>query len=355
MTILSVVVPVYRVMDYLVQCLDSILADAPAGVEVIAVDDCSPDECGLMLDEYAAKDDRVRVLHLAHNVGLGEARNAGLAEATGTYVWFVDSDDWLPPGSVAAVLERLDVTRPDVLLLDHLRVYDDGGIERDLSSPLLGQGTADSVVTLSERPSLLRVQHTAWNRVVRRAFLDEIGLRFFPGWYEDFPFSHPVLIAAARIAVLDRVCYYYRQRRSGAITKTPSPRHFEVFDQYERLFDLLATWGAGPGEQADDPVARRVAALRPMLFSRMIDHYLVILGNDDRVPANLRRAFFRRMIEHYRRYLPEAGYPPPGGADGLKHRLVRTRAYPVYLGLRWAYRVAGGRRGRRARADTLSG
>ena len=95
---LSVVVPVYRVEGYLRECLDSILAGAGADVEVVAVDDASPDGCAAILDRYAAADPRVRVVRMAANVGLGMARNAGLDAARGEYVWFVDSDDWLPPG-----------------------------------------------------------------------------------------------------------------------------------------------------------------------------------------------------------------------------------------------------------------
>src|ERR1700733_8505130 len=121
MVTLSVVVPVHAVERYLIQCLDSIRAGLTAAenasVEVIAVDDASPDRCGAMLDAYSG----IKVVHLRHNVGLGLARHAGLAEATGDYLWFVDSDDWLPAGSVSAVLAALRESRPDVLLIDHLR------------------------------------------------------------------------------------------------------------------------------------------------------------------------------------------------------------------------------------------
>ena len=120
-------------------------------------------------------------------------------------------------------------------MLDHLRVRDDGRREVDASSHLL-RGAPD-VVRLADRPGLLRVQHTAWNKVVRREFLAQLELRFPPGWYEDIPFSHPLLIGAERISVLDRVCYLYRQGRQGAITSTRSGRHFDAFDQYDRLFD----------------------------------------------------------------------------------------------------------------------
>ncbi|GIM87677.1 glycosyltransferase family 2 protein [Salinispora arenicola] len=326
--LLSVVVPVYGVEAQLHQCLDSILdglddTDA-ADVEVVAVDDASPDRCGELLQAYATRRPALRTVTLTRNVGLGLARNAGLDAVTGEYVWFVDSDDWLPTGSVTAVLGRLRADRPDVLLLDHLRVHHDGREEMDASSPLL-RGV-NGCVRLTERPALLRVQHTAWNKVVRRAFLTDLGVRFYPGWYEDIPFSHPLLIAAERIAVLDRICYYYRQGRPGAITATPSDRHFDAFDQYDRLFDWLSN--ARPQE----------TKLRADMFERMISHLIVVVGNNHRMPAKLRRSFFHRVSAQYRRYRPADGYPRPGGVGGLKHRLIASNSYLAYSALRLAHR-----------------
>ncbi|MEU8184121.1 glycosyltransferase [Micromonospora sp. NPDC049044] len=328
--LLSIVVPVYGVEAYLYQCLESIRADIPAGesdaVELIAVDDASPDGCGDMLRAYAAGHDRVRVVHLSSNVGLGLARNAGLDVATGRYVWFIDSDDWVPPGTIPAVLDRLRQHQPDVLMLDHLRVHEDGRREVDASSHLL-HGIA-GVTRLGDQPQLLRVQHTAWNKVVRRDFLDQLELRFFPGWYEDIPFSHPLLIGAEKISVLNRVCYLYRQGRHGAITSTRSGRHFDAFAQYERLLDWVAR--RHPDER-----------LQAELFQLMISHYLVVVGNDDRLHPHLRRDFFHRAAEHYRRYLPAGGYPLPAGVTGLKHRLVGRGDWLAYSALRQAHRVAG--------------
>ena len=255
----------------------------------------------------------LRVVHLSHNVGLGLARNAGLTEARGEYVWFVDSDDWLPAGSVRAVLRQLREEQPDVLLIDHLRVQENGRLEFDASSGALQDPSLRS---------LIKLQHTAWNRIVRRGLLEELDLRFLPGWYEDIPFSNPVLIAAERISVLDRVCYHYRVGRLGSITATRSDRHFEAFDQYDRML----AWVAGR-----DPEPW----LRHALFTLMVNHLLVVLGNDGRVPPRRRRAFFQRLAAHYRRYAP-ADYP---GHPGIKHKLVKLRSYPVYAASRQVYRI----------------
>jgi len=122
----------------------------------------------------------------------------------------------------------------------------------------------------------------------------------------------------------------YRQR-DGAITATVSPRHFEVFRQYERLYDEL------------DPNVP--AAVRAELFELMIEHYLVVVGTEGRVPAAMRPDFFGRIVEHYHRYLPPQGYAMPSGVAGLKQRFVRWDAYGLFHTLRAAYRSA-----RRARS-----
>jgi len=328
--LLTVVVPVYAVQKSLLrQCLDSVLsgltAEDSAAVEIITVDDASPDDCATVLDTYAERLVNFRVVHLDRNVGLGLARNAGLAEAAGEYVWFVDADDRLPAGSVAAVLERLRTDRPDVLLVDHLREHEDGQFEIDASSHLL-RGVA-GVAPLARQRQLLRVQHTAWNRIVRRGHLHDLDLQFHPGWYEDVPFSNPALIGADRITVLDRVCYLYRIGRPGAITASRSDRHFEAFDQYDRLHEWVAE--RAPAEW-----------LRAELFALMINHLLVVVGNDARVHPSRRREFFRAIAARYRRHCP-AGYQPPAGVKGLKQRLVAVDAYPLYALLRTAYQVRG--------------
>lgn len=322
MTLISFVVPAYRVQGYLRECLDSIL-DQPFGdIEVIAVDDCSPDGGGEILAEYAARDHRIQAVRLAENVGLGPARNIGLDRATGEYVWFVDGDDWLAPDCLSAVAERLNATRPDVLIVDHVRGHWNNVATRSAMREVFEVPPGEETFRLRDRPETMRLLHTAWNRLVRREFLTGLGLRFAPGWYEDVSFSYPVLMAAQRISVLDRVCVNYRQRRSGAITRTRGDRHFEVFPQWHRVFELMDRWGPA----VDD--------LRPAVFERMIWHYLTVLGNGQRIAPELRSAFFAQITSDFARWLPPGGYPVPQGAEGLKHRLVASGRWHTFGTLR---------------------
>ncbi|GAA0473393.1 glycosyl transferase [Paractinoplanes deccanensis] len=347
MKLLSIVVPVYKVQGYLRQCLDSMLSQSFTDFEIVAVDDRSPDHSGAILAEYAERDPRVRVVTAPENLGLGRARNLGLEHATGEYVWFVDSDDWLSTGALAAVAARLRATAADVLIVGWDRVHWDGRVQTGSAKKALG--AAPKVFSVEQWPPVLDVLHVAWNKVVRREFLLRLGFVFEAGWYEDVSFTFPVLLAAPRISTLPRTCVHYRQRRTGAITRTKGDRHFEVFDHWEHALALGNKY-ASPGDE-----------VRGLLFRRMIWHFLRVLRHDARVPRESRSRFFRRMHEMYRTYLPPAGYPLPAGGEGARHKLVARGSYPLFVlfetavktargGLRTARRAAGyvRRRGQQA-------
>ncbi|SCL37281.1 CDP-glycerol:poly(glycerophosphate) glycerophosphotransferase [Micromonospora pallida] len=329
MALISFVVPVHRVQGYLRECLDSLLGQAFDDVEVIAVDDCSPDASPEILTGYAGRDRRVRLVRLTGNVGLGPARNVGLDRATGEYVWFVDGDDWLAPDCLPVIAERLRTTRPDVLLVDHVRVHWDDTTTRSALRDVHPEPVGAETFRLRDRPETVGLLHTAWNKLVRREFLVGLGLRFEPGWYEDVSFSYPVLLAAERIGLLDRVCVNYRQRRAGAITRTPGDRHLDVFAQWERVFRFLA----------DHPAAIGADELHPVLFERMVWHYLTVLGNGERIAPHLRAAFFDRIVADHARWRPPDGHRVPDGVEGLKHRLVAAGRWRTFSALRGVHQA----------------
>ncbi|EFL41068.1 CDP-glycerol:polyglycerol phosphate glycero-phosphotransferase [Streptomyces griseoflavus Tu4000] len=288
----SVIVPVHKVQGYLHACLDSVLGQSYRDIEVIAVDDRSPDGCGAILDAYAARDERVRVLHLPENVGLGRARNAGMPHATGDYLFFLDSDDTLTQGALRALADRLDETGdPDVLVFDYARTHWWGGTRRNVLAPLLAEASGGTF-TAAERPAILDLLMVVWNKVYRRDFVEREGFTFPPGYYEDTPWTFPVLLSAERVATLDRICVYYRQRRRGSILSTTSRKHFDVHEQYARVFRFV---DARPA----------LAHWRPFLHAKMGEHCLDILAKPDRLPPSDKAEFFRRTAEMFRAHRPE--------------------------------------------------
>ncbi|MFF3465580.1 bifunctional glycosyltransferase/CDP-glycerol:glycerophosphate glycerophosphotransferase [Streptomyces sp. NPDC001984] len=323
----SVIVPAYKVQAYLHECLDSVLSQSYPDLEVIVVDDCSPDASGAIIDEYAARDARVRAVHLPRNEGLGGARNAGLAQARGDYLVFLDSDDTLTPDALRAIADRIKETgEPDVLVYDHARTYWTGEVVRDKSTPLLTeQGPAP--FRLADRPGLLRVLMVAWNKAYRREFVERAEFAFPSGYYEDTPWTYPVLMAAETIATLDRVCVHYRQRRRGSILGTTSRKHFDIFEQYDRVFAYV---DARP----------ELARWRPVLFRRMIDHFSTVFTKRDRLPRGTRAEFLRRARAHCRRYRTPGA--PVTLRTRLRHSLVQRGLHRTYRTLLLA-RTARGR------------
>jgi CDP-glycerol glycerophosphotransferase len=311
---LSIVIPVYAVEEYVGACLDSIMRQAPANTEVIAVDDASPDGCGRILDARAREDPRLRVVHLTDNAGPGNARNVGLAQAAGEYVWFVDADDLLADGGLAAVADRLGQDRPDVLLIGYENLYPGGDTGPGPGLALLSAAPAGPF-PLAEQPQLIHLTMTSWSKVIRRTFLAGLGVAFADGIHEDVPVSCAMLLRAERISALSRVCYRYRRARPGSFMATASSAQMRIFGSYGRVFALAAA--------AEPPLAREV---RAALFERAIWHYTTLLPL---VPREARRGYFRRMQDDFVRYRP-LGYRHPPGVRGVRFWLVERNAYMIH-------------------------
>jgi CDP-glycerol glycerophosphotransferase len=327
MPLISVVIPVHGVEDYLDRCLDSVLGGGGSAVslEVIAVDDASPDGCGAIL--AARHDPRLRVITNPAAVGPGPARDLGAKEATGEFVWFVDGDDELADGALAAVAGVLTRLRPDVLVVDFANLYPDGSVSpsggaRYLRDSAVGPLRGGETGTLADHPALIHLTMTAWSKVFRRDFLAGLGVSFGsagPAPHEDVPVTALALLTAQRIGVLDRVCYRYRQARRGSYLAAPSDANFNIFGSYQQVFNYLA-------ERAElhAPVTPAVYAA---VFERAIWHYTTLLPL---VPRRRRREFFHRMSADFQRWRPD-GFRFPPGPRGVKFRLTERDAYWAYV------------------------
>ncbi|MGW0821552.1 bifunctional glycosyltransferase/CDP-glycerol:glycerophosphate glycerophosphotransferase [Streptomyces sp. NPDC002845] len=317
MTRFSVIVPAYKVQAYLHECLDSVLSQSFTDLELIVVDDGSPDACGAIADEAAARDARVQPVHLPENAGPGPARNAGLRLATGDYLLFLDGDDPLTPGALQAITDRVKETGdPDVLVHDYARVHWTGETVRNRRAlQLTERGPAP--FRLPDRPGLLTLLPAAWNKAYRREFIEREGFTFPSGDHEDIPWTYPVLMAAESLATLDRVCVHHRRRRRiGA----PGRRHLDVFEQYDRLFAYV-------DEHA------RLAGWRPVLFRRMVEDLASLYVH--RLPPGTRAEFLRKARAHYSRHRV-LGAP----VRRPRHLLVRLGTHRTYRLLSLASRAA---------------
>jgi len=229
MTRFSVVVPMRSTEAFADECLWSVRRQTGADVEVIAVDDDSPDECGAIADRHARADDRITAVHLARSHGVGPARNAGIARASGDYVLFLDADDAFFDHRVLADLDAVLAATgdPDVLLFDY-EEWRPCGLRRRTGLERVVPFDEVRLVAAGEHPAVLRASWVCWNKAYRREFVAAAGLRFPTGYYEDFAWSIPALLAAPRVAVSERVGVRYRKCRAGSTSRAVSPRHFEV-------------------------------------------------------------------------------------------------------------------------------
>ena len=246
---LSVVVPVYDVEAWLPACLDSVLGATHRTVEVIVVDDGSPDGSGAVADGYAARDARVRVVH-TENQGLGAARNEGLRHATGEFVAFCDSDDVVPATAYATMLGTLRRTGSDFVTGSIVR-WETDGLHEPPWMRRLHAGGGGLRITADDHPEILG-DVFAWNKVFRRSFWEGAGLVWPEGVrYEDQPTTTRAYLLG-QFDVIPDVVYHWRIRDDGSsITQQRS----SVTDLRDRILTKRASL-ASVRELGSDEVGR---------------------------------------------------------------------------------------------------
>jgi len=236
--LISVIVPVYKVEKYLDRCVASIAAQTYENLEIILVDDGSPDRCGVLCDQWELKDSRVRVIH-KENGGLSSARNAGVAVATGAYVGFIDSDDYIHPQMFEKLYAALIENNADISIcncdyVDELTGAIDWNM-RDISPVKTEVLTREQVYEKIAVPKKGYAYYvTAWNKLYPRSIFDE--LKFKEGFiHEDEFFVHHLFGRCSRIATICDPLYFYVQR-SGSITqRKATPRSLDgVYAYYDR-------------------------------------------------------------------------------------------------------------------------
>ncbi len=206
----SIIVPVYRVESYLPRTVDSLLGQTHENVEVILVDDGSPDGCGGICDEYALRDGRVVVIH-QENAGVSAARNAGLDAAGGDWVAFCDGDDWFEPDMVEKLLVCAKEEQADYVICNY-KIAADG-------HPDVVSGSVDGLHSGCDPRLIIAVGPIAsWSHLIRADLFDRAGVRYpvGVGQYEELPVIPVLAKHAQRIGVVQEPLYNYYQRGDGS-------------------------------------------------------------------------------------------------------------------------------------------
>ena len=231
MLLLSIIVPIYKVEPYLRKCVDSLLVQdlSPEEYEIILVDDGSPDDCGKIADEYAARFSNVRAIH-QENGGLSVARNTGIMAAQGKYIQFVDSDDYLEPNVLGALVERAERDNLDVLRFNYRNVNENYEEFWPNKTPKQTWGYEESVVDgvtfLNER--LGYACYAVQFLILKELLADCL---FKPNiYFEDVEWTPRMLQQARRVSSTQDVVYNYLSR-TGSITKA------DDIDKYRKLVE----------------------------------------------------------------------------------------------------------------------
>ena len=231
----SIILPIYKVEAYLSACLDSILVGTLREIEVILVDDGSPDRCGEIADHYAALDPRIIVIH-QQNAGSSSARNAGVRLARGEYIGFVDPDDWIAIDMFSAMYTAAKKEDADAVICGLYECYEGS----DTCIPVVYPFLPKLAVGLEEvhrtimTPLLSGQLHAfTWNKIFRRSILLQYGIESPEDMplMQDVVFNQDALSVMNRIAYVDRPLYYFR-RHSASNTMKFRP---DVFDTLLRL------------------------------------------------------------------------------------------------------------------------
>ena len=319
--LITIIVPVYKVEDYLERCVDSILCQVYAELEIILVDDGSPDRCGEICEAYAKRDPRVKVIH-KKNGGLSDARNAGIEQANGRYITFLDSDDWVHEEYVSHLYDLLKKTDADISVCGYLTL----GSEQIPDEPaaetvheFTGEEALDRLVAFGDLHAQMIV---AWGKLYKTALFD--GILFPYGRiHEDEFTTYKLLYRARKVAVTTRKLLYYWQREDSIMGSG-----FKVKNKLDFL-DSQIERGAFFNEHGLNDLRDRTYKA---LFTELLATDLALEGRNEEKASQEVLAKF----ETVRRAIRENGQSKIGLLYGSHHLLpgaVRT-LYKAYRSLK---------------------
>ncbi len=241
----SVIIPVYNVEKYVEQCVNSVRKQKFSNLEIILIDDGSNDNSGIICDRLKSEDNRIRVFH-QKNQGLSVARNIGIENATGEWLYFIDSDDWISEDFLTRLLKVADETKAEIVCCNSIDVHEDGTV---INMPIATEQV--KVLKFEETvKSLLRktgnVRFEVWNKLWKKSLVGNI--RFIEGQVsEDVYFDRILFMKTNKIAYLDAYLHYYRIQRPGNTNTTFKVKRLCIFQEFSawirdlKEFDYLSS------------------------------------------------------------------------------------------------------------------
>lgn len=277
---ISIIVPIYNVEKYLRQCIESIINQNNLDYELILVDDGSPDSCPRIIDEYANNNSRIKAIH-KENGGVSSARNRGIAEASGDYLYFVDSDDWLVENKLSQALEIAVKKDVDILFCDCFEAYENGSYKRlHLFSERFIFSKKKNIETIQKTilchkfsPFYSKGADSAypapWSKIFKSSLIKDNSIQFdstLMGVYDDGLFTISALQKADKIAY-SGICTYYYRILNSSIVHSFKDGMVEKFEKNCFAIDHFIKNNCCNNSLKQAEYARRVAYLSSFLTS----------------------------------------------------------------------------------------
>lgn len=286
----SVIVPVYNVEKYLPKCLDSLVNQTLEDIEIIVVNDGSPDNSQVIIDEYASRyPGKIRPL-IKENGGLSDARNFGITYAKGEYIGFVDSDDYVRNDMFEILYNKADEEDSDVVVCNYNKFSDDSmkNIVEIKHIDYFNNCVEDVPEILLESKSL------ACNKIYRREWYIEHDFKFPVGqWYEDSAVVYNMLYLANKVSAVTNCLYFYRTDREESITNSINDKIFDIFKSCESIIIFYRNHTCNKNVLN---VADRICQIH--LFVRL--HALIKYGT-----IKLKIAYYTKLLDFFAKYMPK--------------------------------------------------
>lgn len=232
-SLVSIIVPVYKVPDFINRCVESLVSQTYKNIEIILVDDGSPDDCPAICNRLAEKDDRIVVIH-KENGGLSSARNAGIDRASGDYIAFVDGDDFVTADYVEVLLKACKENNVKLSVCGYYEYYSDDNMKAfvsDKSYVLTGDDAVRDIFTMKND-----VHVVAWNKLYARELFKDGNIKYAEGkLHEDVFTTYKFCAATENVACVNKACYYYVQRAGSIINQSFHSKRLQLIEAVESI------------------------------------------------------------------------------------------------------------------------
>ncbi|MDL2303173.1 glycosyltransferase [Dysgonomonas sp. OttesenSCG-928-D17] len=302
MELISVIVPVYNVERYLPKCLDSILCQSYTNLEILLINDGSTDMSGALCDEYARKDGRIKVFHQP-NRGLAEVRNVGLANATGDYMSFVDSDDYIDRDFFLNLYNLLTVTDSDIVQCNYQVVNESGNLLDDRQPKAIdGEYTGYECLQNLYNEGFYPANVILWNRLSKVSLWKDISLPAGILHEDEYAFAY-IYDRARKVTITSQVLYYYVMREDS-ITNTVNSEYMikKQFDYNDICNDRYSFFQS----KGYTELASRTIAMKA-LFAKRIVKGIKELNCCDKKKQELLSRIQRDIKKYLKVYLNDKG------------------------------------------------